>query len=175
MEHGPDSSGKLNTYLSVGIFFAASLALGDYGIRFYVFILQVEVPHQVIAGFTEPLTTKLLPAITVVFIHERYDVPLDHLQSRPYWFGFIGGLSLGVFERILYIVVKGASISPGFIVAPWMHVLNAVLIAGVIFRSADNLEGIRFFGQLLAVSTLAMVIHIFWNTLGVVLVYQAFA
>lgn len=175
MEHGRDSSGKLNTYLSVGIFFAASLALGDYGIRFYVSILQVGVPHQVIAGFTEPVTTKLVPAITVVFIHQRYDVPLDYLQSRPYWFAFIGGLSLGVFERVLYIVVKGASITPGFVVAPWMHALNAVLIAGVIFRSADSLKGFRFFGQLLAVSVLAMAIHVFWNTLGVVLVHQAFA
>lgn len=60
----------------------------------------------------------------------------------PHWLGFIGGLSIGVFERILYVVVKGASISPGFVVAPWMLVLNAVLIAGVIFRSADNLEEI---------------------------------
>ncbi|WP_137285459.1 hypothetical protein [Halorussus salinisoli] len=170
-----ESSNKLDTYLSVGIFFAASLALGDYGIRFYVSILQVEVPHQVIAGFTEPVTTKLVPAIAVVYIHQRYDVPLNYLQSRPYWFAFIGGLSLGVFERVLYIVVKGASISPGFVVAPWMHALNAVLIAALIFREADSLEGYRFFGQLLAVTVLAMAIHVFWNTWGVVLVHQAFA
>lgn len=175
MEHGRGPSGVLNTYLSVGIFFAASLALGDYGIRFYVSILQVGVPHQVIAGFTEPVTTKLVPAITVVFVHQRYDVPLDYLQSRPYWFSFVGGLSLGVFERVLYIIVKGASISPAFVVAPWMHVLNAVLIAGLIFRSANSLEGFRFFGQLLAVSVLAMAIHVFWNTWGVVLAHQAFS
>ncbi|WP_423995923.1 hypothetical protein [Halorubrum trapanicum] len=175
MGHERDSPGKLNTYLSVVIFFAASLALGDYGIRFYVSILQVGVPHQVIAGFTEPITTKLVPAITVVFIHQRYSVSLNYLQSRPYWFAFIGGISLGVFERALYIVVKGASISPGFVVAPGMHALNAVLIAGVIFRSADSLKGFRFFGQLLAASVLAMAIHVFWNTLGVVLIHHAFA
>jgi hypothetical protein len=149
--------------------------LGDYGIRFYISILQVGVPHQVIAGFTEPITTKLVPAITVVFIHQRYDVPLDYLQSRPYWFAFIGGISLGMFERVLYIVVKGASISPGFVVAPCIHVLNALLIAGVIFRSADGLKGFRFFGQLLVVSVLAMAIHVFWNIWGVVLVHQMFS
>ncbi|MBX0286626.1 hypothetical protein EGH22_09830 [Halomicroarcula sp. F28] len=175
MEQGRDLSGELNTYLSVVIFFTASLALGDYGIRFYVFILQAEVPHQVIAGFTEPVTTKLVPAITVIFIHQRYDVPLHYLQSRPYWFAFIGGLSLGIFERSLYIVVKGASISPGFVVAPWMHALNAVLICGVIFRSADSLKGFRFFGQLLAALVLSMAIHVFWNTWGVILIHQAFA
>ena len=167
-------SGKLDTYLAVGIFFAASLALGDYGIRFYVSILQVEVPHQVIAGFTEPATTKLVPAIVVVYIHQRYDVSLDYLQSHPYWFAFLGGLSLGIFERVLYIIVKGASISLGFLVAPWMHALNAVLIAGLIFRSADGLEHYKFFGQLLAVTVLAMAIHVFWNTWGVVLVGQVF-
>lgn len=170
-----DSRRKLDVYLMVVIFFAASLALGDYGIRFYVSVLQVTVPHQVIAGFTEPVTTKLVPAIAVVWIHQRYDVSLDYLQSRPYWFAFVGGLSLGVFERVLYMVVKGASISPGFIVAPWMHVLNAVLIAGLIFATADRLEGYRFFGKLLAVTVVAMVIHVFWNTWGVVLVHQAFS
>lgn len=169
-----DSSGRLDTYLAIVIFFAASLALGDYGIRFYVSVLQVEVPHQVIAGFTEPVTTKLVPAIAVVYIHQRYDVPLNYLQSHPYWFAFIGGLSLGVFERVLYIAVKGASITPGFIIAPWMHALNAVLIAGLIFCSSDSLEGYRFFGQLLTVTMLAMAIHVFWNTWGVVLIHQVF-
>lgn len=170
-----EASGKLNTYLSVVIFFGASLVLGDYGIRFYVQIIQVGVPHQVIAGFTEPVTTKLVPAIAVVYLHQRYDVPLTLLQSHPYWFAFLGGLSLGVFERLLYIVVREASISPGFVMAPGMHALNAILIAGLVFRSAENLEGYRFFGQLLAVTILAMAIHVFWNTWGVVLIHQAFA
>lgn len=175
MEDGRNPSSELNTYLSVGIFFAASLALADYGIRFYVSFLQVGVPHQIIAGLTEPVTTKLVPAIAIVFIHQRYDIPIDHLQSHPYWFAFIGGLSLGVFERVLYILVKDASISPGFVVAPWLHVLNAVLIAGLIFQSANRLKGNRFFGKLLTVTVLAMAIHVFWNTWGVVLVHQAFA
>lgn len=166
------SSDKIDTCLAVCIFFAASLALGDYGIRFYVSILQVEVPHQVIAGFTEPVTTKLIPAMAVVYLHQRYNVPLDHLKKHPYWFAFLGGLSLGVFERVLYVIVKDAPISLGFVIAPWMHALNAVLIAGVIFRSVDGLKGYRFFGQLLAVTMLAMVIHVFWNTWGVVLVHQ---
>lgn len=167
------SSEEIDTYLAVCIFFAASLVLGDYGIRFYVSVLQVGVPHQVIAGFTEPVTTKLIPAFVVVYLHQRYDVPLDYLKARPYWFAFLGGLSLGVFERVLYVIVKDAPISLGFVIAPWMHALNAVLIAGVIFRSVDSLERYRFFGQLLAVTMLAMVIHVFWNTWGVVLVHQA--
>lgn len=168
------SSEEIDTYLTVCIFFAASLVLGDYGIRFHVSVLQVEVPHQVIAGFTEPVTTKLIPALAVVYLHQRYNVPLDHLKTRPYWFAFLGGLSLGVFERVLYVIVKDAPISTGFVIAPCMHALNAVLIAGVIFRSVDSLEGHRFFGQLLAVTMLAMAIHVFWNTWGVVLVHQTF-
>lgn len=79
-----ETSGKLDTYLSVVIFFGAPLALGDYGIRFYVQILQIGVPHQIIAGFTEPITTKLVPAIAVVYLHQRYNAPFIHLQSRPY-------------------------------------------------------------------------------------------
>lgn len=168
---GPE---KLNTYLSVIIFFGAALALGDYGIRFYVQILQVGVPHQVIAGFTEPVTTKLIPAIAVVYVHQRYDTPLDPLQSHPYWFASLGGLSLGVLERGLYLIVRNAPITPGFVLAPGMHALNAILIAGLVFRSADRLKGYRFFGQLLIVTILAMSIHVFWNTWGVVLIHQAF-
>ena len=168
------SSEEIDTYLAVCIFFAASLALGDYGIRFYVSILKVDIPHQVIAGFTEPVTTKLIPAMAVVYLHQRYNVPLEHLKAQPYWFAFLGGLSVGLLERVLYVIVKDATISVGFVIAPWMHALNAVLIAGVIFRSVDRLEGYRFVGQLLAVSMLAMGIHVFWNTWGVILVHQAF-
>jgi hypothetical protein len=169
------SSEKLNTYLTVVTFFSASLVLGDYGIRFYVHILQAEVPHRVIAGFTEPITTKLFPGVAVVYVFHRYDVPTTLLQSHPYWFAFLGGLSLGVFERILYIIVREASISLGFVLAPGMHTLNAMLIAGFIFRSTNNLEGSRFFVQLLLLIILAMVIHVLWNTWGVLLIYQAFA
>jgi len=170
-----NSQRKLDVHLMIGIFFAASLALGDYGIRFYVSILQVTVPHRIIAGFSEPVTTKLVPAVAIVYVHQRYDVPLTYLQSRPYWFASLGGLSLGAFERVLYIVVKGASISPGFVMAPLVHVLNAVLIAGLIFASADRLHGYRFFATLLGVTVVAMLIHVFWNIWGVVLVHQAFS
>ncbi len=47
-----------------------------------------------------------------------------------------------------------------------MHTLNALLIAGLIFRSADSLEGYRFFGQLLTVTVLAMAIHVFLEHVG---------
>lgn len=170
-----DSRRKRDVHFLVSIFFASSLALGDYGIRFYVYVLKVSVEHPIVAAFTEPITTKLLPALAVVWVHYKKDVPLEYLQSRPYWFAFLGGLSLGIFERILYIVVKGATISPGFILAPGIHAVNALLIAGLVFKTADEPQGYRFFAKLLGITILAIAIHLFWNTWGVVLVYRAFS
>lgn len=162
-----DRRRKWDTHFLVGIMFAASLALGDYGIRFYVNVLQVDVPHQFVAGVTEPLTTKLVPAVLVVGIHKWKGVSVTYLRSNPYWFGFVGGISLGIFERVLYVVVKGATISIPFLIAPLMHALNAVLIAGVVFSSADRFEGYRYYAKLLAATIVAMGIHLFWNGWGV--------
>jgi hypothetical protein len=87
----------------------------------------------------------------------------------------VGGISLGITERVLYIIVKGAAVSPGFLLAPWMHALNSVLIAGLIFSAADNLQGYQLFLKLLAVTVVAIAIHVFWNVWGVLLIHQLFS
>lgn len=167
---------KSNTFVLVMLLFAASLVLGDYGIRFYVSVLQVPAPHHVVAGVTEPLTTKLIPALAVAYFHQNdeYKLSSDYLQSHPYLFSAVGGLSVGVFERALYIIVRGAEVSPVFLVAPVMHFLNAVLIGGIVFATSGTHRGPRVLAQIFALVVVAMVIHVFWNTFGVVLVYQAF-
>jgi len=166
----------LHTHILVGILFAGSLALGDYGIRFYVSVLEVSAPHRVVAGVTEPMTTKLIPALTVIYLHqhEEYTLDFDFLQAHPVWLSVLGGLSLGIFERVLYIIQKDAVISPTFVLAPGMHVLNAVLIAGFIFTTEESSRKISFWGKLSILVVISMAIHVFWNTWGVVLVYRAF-
>lgn len=167
---------KRNTYLAVIIFFSASLTLGDSGIRVYVYVLGVSAPHQIVAAVTEPITTKLVPAIVIVYLHERDDFNLQrwYIRKYPYWFGLIGGLSLGVLERILYVSVKGASISAPFLIAPWMHALNAILIAGFVFRTEER-QGSRYVAILSAIIALAMAIHLFWNTQGVLIAHRYFS
>jgi hypothetical protein len=176
MNNRLDSQTKLHTTILVMIFFAGSVALADYVIRFYVSVLQVSASHPVVAGVTEPLTTKLVPALAVVYFHQndRYKLDLAYLQSHPYWFSVLGGLSLGVFERMMYLVVKDAAITPGFILAPAMHILNTVLIAGFIFTTVGRYREYRVLGQLFVFIIAAIVIHVFWNTWGVILVHQAF-
>lgn len=146
--------------------FAGSLVLGDYAIRFYIQVLNVDLPSQIVAGFTEPLTTKLLPAVAVLWVHRWKDVPADFLRSRPYLLAGVGGLSLGLFERALYILVKNASISPGFVIAPLIHVVNAGLIGGLLFAAPEENQDLRFSAKLAAVTILAIAIHLWWNGWG---------
>ncbi len=160
----------LFTCLSVAIVFVLSLLLAAAVSWIYVSYLDVSVPSRVVAGFTEPLTTKLVPAIVVVSLHKWKSIPSTHLLSHPYRFGFVGGLSLGVFERVIYIVNMGAQISPGFLLVLLMHALNAMIIAGVIFSYAENMTSPRFFGKLIVAIMAAMFIHLLWNTIGVVIV-----
>lgn len=167
---------RKNTYVVVALFFIASLGLADYTIRFYVYVLHAPAPHQVIAGFTEPITTKLIPAAVVVYLHRRDDLNLDiaFLGSHPVRFAVLGGLSVGTFERVLYVVVRDAAITPWFLVAPAMHVLNAVLIAGVVFATGGRLRSYRAVATLVGVTVAAMAIHVWWNVWGVHFVHGLF-
>lgn len=170
-----DLHDKRNAYLFVAIFFAASLVLGDYGIRFYVYILQVELPHEIIAGLTEPITTKFVPAFVVVWMHQYKEVPSTNLQSQPFKYAFVGGVTLGLFERLLYVIVKDVSVSPVFLAAIFIHIVNAMLISGLIFSNADQQGSLRFYGKLIVVTLLGIAIHVYWNRWGVVRVAAALA
>lgn len=160
------ASRQRNVLLLVIALFAGSLVVGDYMIRFYIQLLQVDLSSEVVAGFTEPLSTKLLPAVAVLLVHKWKDVPTDFLRARPYLLAGVGGLSLGLFERLLYIIVKNASPSPGFVIAPLIHVVNAILIGGLLFATPKEDQDLTYLAKLAVVTVLAIAIHLWWNGWG---------
>lgn len=169
-----DSETILNIHLAIVVFFAGSLVLGDYGNRFFVYILQVELHHRFLAGFIEPILTKFLPTILVLGLFEWKNVPVDYVRAHPYRLAFFGGLSVGLFERILFIFVRNATISLGFILAAVVHVVNALLIAGLIFSTPEKEQDWMFTAKLIGVILLAILIHVGWNGWGAIWVAEMF-
>ncbi len=158
--------------LFVVIIFTASLILADGVNQLYVKILQPDAPPRLVGAFTEPFTTKLIPACIVVLIHRHYEIPSVQLESYPYGFGFLGGLSLGVVERLLYLTNKGATVTLPFAVVPVMHALNGALVAGLVFRSVNRRWDFHLTAQVLIAVMLTIAIHAMWNLFGVVLVHR---
>lgn len=153
----------LNIHLAVIVFFAGSLVLGDYGNQFLVKVLEVSLHHRLVAGFIEPFLTKLLPAMAVLALLKWQDVSADFVRQHPYWLAGLGGFSVGVFERVLVFWQRGASISPGFVLAGLLHVLTGLLVAGVIFATPEDEMDWRFWVKLIMLSVVAVVIHVGWN------------
>lgn len=174
MDLDTDFGEKMNTHVLVGILFAGSLVLADYTIRLYLSVFPAPLPHPVAAGFTEPITTKLVPAFAVVYFHQnpKYNLNIEYLKSHWLRFGILGGVSLSAFERVMYIIVRDADVTLLFALVPLMHILNAVLIAGFVFATAGRYDEFRVLGSVLVAVIVAMVIHVFWNTLGVRLAYE---
>ncbi|WP_049994967.1 hypothetical protein [Halapricum salinum] len=169
-----DSESITNIYLGVIVFFAASLVLADYGNRFFVYVVQIDVHHRFIAGIIEPVLTKFLPASVVVSLLEWYEVPDDYLRAHPYRMALLGGFSVALFERILFVVIRGGTISLGFTLAAALHVLNALLIAGLVFSTPTEEQDWMFLAKLVAITVLAMIIHVWWNGWGVLWVAETF-
>lgn len=171
---GSDAETITNIYLAVIIFFAASLILADYGNRFFIYAVQVDIHHRFTAGIIEPVLTKFLPAAIVVGLLEWYEIPDNHLRTHPYRMALLGGFSVALFERILFVVIHGATISLGFTLAAVLHVLNALLIAGLMFSTPTEEQDWMFLTKLVAVTVLAMIIHVGWNGWGVLWVAETF-
>jgi hypothetical protein len=165
MIHPRRSQEAAETYRVIVTVFFFSMILGGLLTGVYLF-LGVSLPSQLVAGFTEPIATKLFAAIAVVWWLEYRGTTTNVLRERPIWFAFIGGITIGVVERILYVLFLGETITIATFIAPLMHTFNAILIAGLIFANADHLRGVAFYGRLLVVMILAIVIHFSWNLYG---------
>ncbi|WP_229115101.1 PrsW family glutamic-type intramembrane protease [Halapricum desulfuricans] len=158
------------TSSSVVLFFVGSVVPAVTVTGVYIVVLNASIGSNIVAGFTEPITTKLLPAMIIVYLHQRDDFPFDveELRSYPWLYAGLGGLSFGIVEKLAVIVNQGAEITSLLILSPWVHVLNSVLIAGLLFATPSTQRNWKFIMKLTGVILLGIVIHVFWNTLGVV-------
>lgn len=152
-----------DVYVLVAVVFGLSIALADYTIRALVFGFDVRLHGSVVAALTEPFTTKLAPAIAVVALVYRWTGTTDQIAARPTRLATVGGLSVGVFERIGYVWLKGAAVTPLSVVPVLVHTLTGVLVAGAVFRSAGSEQRARRVLDLAVALALAVAIHVFWN------------
>lgn len=154
----------------------SDLAHHPYALTFLVFSMGVlpgaTVPYFIshfsipvsclnLAGCTEPLTTKLLPAILIVILANKNSI-IGGILSNPFRFGFYGGISYGIAQRIVYIF-GGYGLSSPWIISIMLHGIWGISVAGTFFWSLgrDNrLPGhfVVVLGTIFAITT-----HTLWN------------
>lgn len=135
-----------------------------------------------VAGVIEPLTTKLLPALFVVYM-ARSQAPASRGLFHRRW--LLAGLSVGLAIGLLEFLLKLPALTsggPSLIVcalpaAALLHPLMGLLAASPAFRLVDgDYEGRRrlaWIGIVLVTLALAMGIHYWWNTAGLEVVRGA--
>jgi hypothetical protein len=128
-------------------------------------------------GVIEPATTKLLPALFVVYM-VRSQVPAASGIFHRRWllFGLAIGLSVGLLEFLTKLpLLTSEAGSPTLVVcalapALLLHPLMGLLVAAPAFRVADAASGWsdrrRWLAILVVGVALAMAIHVWWNTGG---------
>lgn len=140
-----------------------------------------------LAGVIEPVTTKFLPAATIIWYYkDRSQETIERIREQPWVWGAVLGWTFGIFEMLLKIPSKSTAyanvnaITLSTFVPSLLHFLTGLLVAGAVFRwwqiDGDFSRRIKLwtgvkFGLLLI---LAMVIHILWNVIGVGYIQKTF-
>lgn len=114
-----------------------------------------------LAAVQEPVTSKLLPAVFIVWLARKQEWT-ENLIARRYHYGLVGGLTVGVVEWGSKLI---DSLSLGFTGFPpiLMHTVNGLLIGTTVFRVAEKEKQPKDFVYLLLAVVLATSIHLFWN------------
>lgn len=118
--------------------------------------------HPVLAAVQEPFTSKLLPAVFIVWLAKR-EGWTERVVARRFHYGLIGGLTVGGVEWGSKLI---DSLSLSFTGFPpiLMHTVNGLLIGTAVFRVAGKEKQPKDYVILLLAIVLAVLIHLFWNT-----------
>lgn len=118
--------------------------------------------HPILAAVQEPVTSKLLPAVFIVWLARR-EGWTENVVARRYHYGLVGGLTVGVVEWGSKLIDSLSLSLTGF--PPiLMHTVNGLLIGIAVFRVARKEKQPKDYAILLLAVVLAMLIHLFWNT-----------
>lgn len=118
--------------------------------------------HPVLAAVQEPFTSKLLPAVFIVWLARR-EGWTERVVTRRYHYGLIGGLTVGGVEWGSKLIDSLSLSLTGF--PPiLMHTVNGLLIGTAVFRIAGKEKQLKDYAILLLAIALAVLIHVFWNT-----------
>lgn len=118
--------------------------------------------HPVLAAVQEPFTSKVLPAVFIVWLARR-EGWTERVVARRYHYGLIGGLTVGGVEWGSKLINSQSLSLTGF--PPiLMHTVNGLLIGTAVFRIAVKEKQLKDYAILLLAIVLAVLIHVFWNT-----------
>ncbi|WP_139231129.1 hypothetical protein [Halostagnicola kamekurae] len=117
--------------------------------------------QPVLAAIQEPIISKYLPAVFIVWLARRYEWT-ENLISQRYQYGLVGGLTVGALE---WASKSLGDQSLSFIeLAPiLMHTVNGLLIGIGVFRIAGKEGQLQDYIILTIAVVLAVLTHLFWN------------
>lgn len=138
-----------------------------------------------LAGIVEPITTKALPAVAIIwYFSDRSPELVNRIRTQPWLSGALLGWTFGVVEMLLKVPAQttayasATTVTPQLFVASFLHLVTGLLAAGAIFNWLNLDEPISrpreaLTGLLLALMVVAaMAIHYWWNAGGLVYVYR---
>lgn len=117
--------------------------------------------HPILAAIQEPITSKLLPALVIVWFAKNQGQTED-VHARRYHYGLVGGLSVGIVEWGSK-VIDSLSLSLTGVLPILMHTVNGLIIGAAVFWVAGKKTHQEKYLILLLAVMLAIAIHLVWN------------
>ena len=118
--------------------------------------------QPMIAAVQEPITSKLIGSILVLYIAGRKTQTWE-IQSNPFKFSLLGGLTVGVVES-LGVMIPSLTLNVAALLPILMHMTTGAVIATVVFKYGNRPLSPQDALNIVAATVFGILIHILWNT-----------
>jgi RsiW-degrading membrane proteinase PrsW (M82 family) len=173
MEFGPFSDFGFNDYHTIFLIYLSGL-LGSVIVGNAMLIAAginggtdaYLVFSPLLAGFTEPILSKWVPALGVLYwLRTRRILLIEQVRSHPFMIGAYGGACIGIVEAIgkvvwpygMYSSVDGITI--GVVLAAVSHVLYGGIIGNATYRNKTE----KPWQKPVTAILLVILFHFSWN------------
>lgn len=136
-----------------------------------------------LAGIIEPVTTKFVPAIALLWYYrDRSTKTVRYLRENAWLSGAVLGFTIGVMEALMKVAqLTGMyadvhTVSVGSLVAATLHLFTGFLVAGAAFRwwvwdtNSNRRQELLTSVKILLPLVVAMTVHYWWNSGGLLVV-----
>lgn len=116
---------------------------------------------SLVAGLQEPVTSKLLPPLGLLFVAGT-PAGATWLRDNRWRLGALGGVTVGVIE-LGSKLVEGQAAELGLLGPVILHVLTGVIVGVAVFRAAGRDRSLIDAHVVILALGLAILLHVGWN------------
>lgn len=144
------------------LIFALAILPGAAVTQLVLFVPGISLDTTAAAAVSEPISTKFLPALLVLYIARNNRETFNSIHTNPALFGSLGGFAIGISERLLYFT-NGSPPTIFWTISVALHTIWGLMVAGTVFWRGAGPWNMLDFLVLLVALLATMALHVLWN------------